>query len=216
MHLSLTTGTASQALALSSRHTGLSRLLLRALKMSGKHFSSSLKKEKKAASGAQSRWKTPTKRPRSEDNAGPAPKKERRPILDLYLEHRAENPDVPSFCGTFYHTNRLVRTGTNLIFNKYYELFKGRCNDRNQMDWEGVKDLLFTFKHDMHEKYRNMMFHFAKERCEGCLYWDGFMRHYITVRNEVEKMEVDNPNYVPDCEMLQIAEAADSLMDVSD
>lgn len=157
-----------------------------------------------------------TKRPRSEDNEKPAPKREKRRILDLFLEHKAQEPDALPFCGIFYHSDRLVRTGTDLIFNKYQELFKGRCDDRNKMDWEHVKDLLFTFKHDLHYRYRNMFFHFGKERCDKCDYWDGFMRSLIAKNNDVEKMDVDKPNYVTDSEMSQIAETNLELMDVSD
>lgn len=52
------------------------------------------------------------------------------------------------------------------------------------IDWNQCKELLFMFKKETDQKYRNMMWHFSQGgKCERCEYWD---KTYVMERAMVE------------------------------
>lgn len=93
----------------------------------------------------------------------------------MYSRYNAKhNPGIP-YCGYYWHSTRLARRGTETIFGLMKQKFQEKAKD-NQLGWEEVKELLFFFKKEQDQGYRNMMWHFLNTECEKCTFWDGVYR----------------------------------------
>lgn len=120
------------------------------------------------------------------------------------MKHRAENPGVTDFCGFYWHSTRLARKGTDWIYNEGQRQFQ-TVSKNNVIGWGDCKEILFKFKKDMDQHYRNMFWHFTHcKDCGKCEYWDNvYLQHLARVNtptdlvtdaemlSAVEEMEVD-------------------------
>lgn len=114
----------------------------------------------------------------------------------------AENAPDMSYCGFYWHSTRLARKGTDLIFNLCKQEFQKRMND-NKVEWGDVREILFMLKKEMDQGYRNMLWHFRYTQCEKCTYWDDvYSKHLANVKSEC-------PQELTDQEMLEAASAMD-------
>lgn len=131
-------------------------------RLSGEKCSaSSPQKDKNPQCSTASR---PSKQPQKKKN-------EKYNPYHIFSKHNAlHNPGI-SYCGYHWHSTRLARAGTDMIFNTCKQKFQEFQQD-NLINWEGTKEILFQFKKEMDQKYRNMMWHFLNTDCSKCAYWD--------------------------------------------
>lgn len=109
------------------------------------------------------------------------------------------------WCGFYWHSTRIARDGTNLIFNSFKQMFQERQTD-NKIDWTQCRDLLFMFKKELDTKYRNMFWHFTHARdCSKCRYWDDvYTKHMAGVSPQGSEEEIS------DQDMMRAAEEVDA------
>ncbi|ATV81489.1 NP1 [Rhinolophus pusillus bocaparvovirus 1] len=160
-----------------------------------------------ASSWASSRGH-PWKRSRSSFDASRRSKNlTRKTPLDVFFEHRAQNPEAPGLCGFQWHSTRLARAGTEHIFETAQKDFQSGA-EGGKCDWNVVREIMFRFKKEMDQKYRNIMYHFAMgEACARCKYWDDMYKAY-SAQVEVDQVPVSAPpTEVTDQEMLELAES---------
>lgn len=99
----------------------------------------------------------------------------------IFSKHNATHNPGLAYCGFHWHSTRLARAGTDMIFNHCKQKFQEFQKD-NKIGWEETKEILFQMKKEMDQKYRNMMWHFSKTNCEKCKYWDRvFTEHTANV-----------------------------------
>nr|WES10448.1 NP1 [Rodent bocavirus] len=95
----------------------------------------------------------------------------------IFSKHNAiHNPGL-GFCGYHWHSTRLARAGTEMIFNGCKQKFQEYQND-GQINWEQTKEILFFLKKEMDQKYRNMLWHFKNTQCNKCEYWDNVFTRF--------------------------------------
>lgn len=93
----------------------------------------------------------------------------------IYSRYNAKHNTGKSFCGYYWHSTRLARKGTETIFGKMKQDFQSKATD-GKIGWEGVKEMLFNFKKEQDQAYRNMMWHFLNTECDKCIFWDDVYR----------------------------------------
>nr|AOX47656.1 NS1 [Rhinolophus sinicus bocaparvovirus] len=124
--------------------------------------------------------------------------------LDVFMRYRSEHPDAPALCGFYWHSTRLTRAGTDMIFNKLQGDFQAQATG-GMINWDQCKELLFSIKKDLDQRYRNMLWHFSQGgACERCQYWDNvYQAHQAKVQLERELNVVSE---LTDQEMLEAVE----------
>lgn len=80
--------------------------------------------------------------------------------------------------------------------------FQEKAND-GKIDWETCKELLFYFKKEQDQGYRNMMWHFKNTNCDKCDFWDD------VYRTSTANVSVDPIQEISDEECLKAAMEAD-------
>ncbi|AEM37594.1 NP [California sea lion bocavirus 1] len=118
--------------------------------------------------------------------------------LDVFNRHRAETKTGLPLCGFYYHSTRLARRGTDMIFNITKPKFQEKAVD-NKVTWDVVRELLFDFKKSMDQSYRNMLWHMARGgKCDKCEYWDQvYMQHLANVTSpDVHMQDVSDEDMV--------------------
>ncbi|ALT04903.1 NP1 [Bocaparvovirus lagomorph1] len=126
--------------------------------------------------------------------------------------HRADSPDAPAVCGFFWHSNRIAGKGTDWIFTRGKQLFQERAKN-NVIDWDMARDLLFSFKRECDQWYRNMLYHFRLgEPCDKCNYWDGAYRKYCARVNADYEKEINATSASQELTDEEAAAALDAAM----
>lgn len=130
----------------------------------------------------------------------------------LYPEHRATHPDAPACCGFYWHSNRLARKGTDWIFNEGLTQFQSVCRN-GVIVWRDCREILFKFKKQIDQDYRNMLWHFGRGGyCERCTYWDDVYQQYMAhTQSHLSDLQGSSPiksDDISDAELLAAAEAA--------
>nr|ASW21301.1 NP1 [Human bocavirus] len=122
----------------------------------------------------------------------------------VFSQHRANHPDAPGWCGFYWHSTRLARDGTNCIFNEMKQEFQ-ELQINGKITWDNVRELLFSQKKKLDQKYRNMLYHFRHSTdCPRCDYWDNVYRRHLAHVSSQESEEVT------DEEMLSAVESMDT------
>lgn len=105
-------------------------------------------------------------------------------------------------CGFYYHSTRLARVGTDWIFNEGKPIFQSHAIN-NLITWDVAREMLFSFKKFIDQKYRNIMYHgMRSENCDKCNYWDNvYLEHLANVESACNTSIQD----VTDEEMLEAA-----------
>lgn len=64
-------------------------------------------------------------------------------------------------------------------------MFQAKCTN-NLVNWETVREMLFSLKRNLDQKYRNIMWHGMRGgHCDKCQYWDNvYMEHLANVNND--------------------------------
>nr|WCR62142.1 MAG: NP1 [Parvovirinae sp.] len=130
----------------------------------------------------------------------------------VFSEHRARTGTELGFCGFYWHSNRLARLGTNLVFDKARRDFQQAAVD-GRIGWTDFREILFQFKKLLDQSYRNMMYHFSLGgNCDKCTYWDEvYKKHLAGIDNDdSDAMQCSPPtggDEVSDQEMLDLADA---------
>lgn len=109
--------------------------------------------------------------------------------MTVFAQHRSmlspeQREKAGSYCGFYWHSTRIARKGTDGIFNTYKAKFQeiAICN---KIDWDQTRELLFSFKKEIDQCYRNMMYHFRHSpQCENCKYWDDVYTRHLAKATE--------------------------------
>nr|AYW35041.1 NP1 [Rodent bocavirus] len=150
---------------------------------------------------ASRRWGTRTQNSgRGENKNGNKGKKPYNPFT-IYAEYNAKHNTGKSYCGYYYHSTRIAKRGTDLVFNEAKQKFQAMQTD-NKVEWGDVREILFWFKKTIDQQYRNMMWHFLNTECEKCQFWDDVYRKHIAQVNNEPAVPIQE---LTDEEMLQAA-----------
>lgn len=124
------------------------------------------------------------------------------------MEHRSKHPEAPALCGFYWHSTRMTRVGTDLIYNQLQSDFQSLA-EGGKVDWTNCKEMLFKLKKEIDQKYRNMMWHFSQGgACERCKYWDDMYRAYqAQVETDSQAPSVVPSTEISDVEMLSAVES---------
>lgn len=137
---------------------------------------------------------------RSSFTASKTWKQKKTTPFDVFAKHKAEHKPDLGYCGFYWHSVRLARRGTDHVFSESKQEFQRRARD-NRVEWADVREILFKYKKDMDQLYRNMLWHFRNTDCDKCKYWDNvYMQHLA----HVQPSELQNKE-LTDEEMLEVA-----------
>lgn len=121
----------------------------------------------------------------------------------VFSQHRANHPDAPGWCGFYWHSTRLARDGTNCIFNEMKQEFQ-ELQINGKITWDNVRELLFSQKKKLDQKYRNMLYHFRHNAdCPRCDYWDDVYRKHLAHVSSQESEEVTDEEMLSAVESME-------------
>lgn len=126
----------------------------------------------------------------------------------IFSAHEAKHQTGKGFCGYYLHSRRLAKFGTDYIYDQGKKDFQSKCSE-NKINWEQCKEIMFSFKKTLDQKYRNMLWHMRERGCEKCEYWDNvYKKHTAHVECSSDSQDITDEEMLSVCADMDGADQA--------